>query len=165
MQVSGISSLHGVNASQEHTPWRERLTHVLKLLLCMPATFETTHSVLCALQPSRIGRCVQTLVLAALLAQPAFCNLHHLSPTHTRTKLSHGACVPPNGLFSKLGKIITPGEQNVKSSASDCAAACEWVTLPPFHCFSGALNVDELSSALRGLSSRVYLSVRNSSLP
>ncbi|KAK9903381.1 hypothetical protein WJX75_004474 [Coccomyxa subellipsoidea] len=42
-----------------------------------------------------------------------------------RKKLSHGACAPPAGLFSKLGKVITPGRQNIKSSASDCAVACE----------------------------------------
>ncbi|CAL8464438.1 g3973 [Coccomyxa elongata] len=73
----------------------------------------------------RLEKCVQTLLLAALLAQPCLGNLHHLTPTHTRAKLSHGACQPPNGLFSKLGKIITPGGQNIKSSARECAAACE----------------------------------------
>ena len=64
------------------------------------------------------------LCLVAAFVQ-CFGNLHHLTPTHTRAKLSHGQCVPPNNLFSKLGKVVVSGDKNQKATASDCAAACE----------------------------------------
>ena len=63
------------------------------------------------------------LCLAALLVQ-CYGNLHHLTPTHTRAKLSHGQCIPPNNLFSKMGKVSVAGDRNLKDSASECATAC-----------------------------------------
>jgi len=64
------------------------------------------------------------LCLAAAFVQ-CYGNLYHLTPTHTRAKLSHGQCQPPNSLFSKLGKVIVAGDKNQKASASECAASCE----------------------------------------
>lgn len=79
----------------------------------------------CVIWFHRRYRWVQTLLALAVCTQPALCNLHHLAPTHTRAKLSHGKCVPPNGLFSKMGKIAVHGEDNLMQTADECAAACQ----------------------------------------
>ena len=71
-------------------------------------------------QPSLI-LLVATLIVQSGAASPH----HHLRPSHTRAKLSHGLCTPPNGLFNEMGKIITPGADLLKSSADECLGACE----------------------------------------
>lgn len=65
------------------------------------------------------------LAAAALFVHSCAASSHHLRPSHTRAKLSHGTCSPPNGLFNEMGKIITPGADLLKASADECLSACE----------------------------------------
>ena len=66
------------------------------------------------------------LLVAALCVQTCAASPHHhLRPSHTRAKLSHGMCSPPNNLFSDMGKIITPGADMLKPTADECMGACE----------------------------------------
>ena len=65
------------------------------------------------------------LLVAALCVQSCTAGHHHLRPSHTRAKLSHGMCSPPNNLFSDMGRIITPGADMLKPSADECLGACE----------------------------------------
>ena len=92
---------------------------------------------------SQAGR----LLLAALLVQAcagsphhAGNNPHHLTPRHTRAKLSHGQCSPPNGQFTQLGKVVRAGEDNILPSAEECMAACECALLSPSRAYCLALD-------------------------
>ena len=76
------------------------------------------------------------LLLAALLVQACAGsphhggNPHHMTPRHTRAKLSHGQCSPPNGQFNQLGKVVRAGDDNILPSAEECMAACECAFIP-----------------------------------
>lgn len=67
----------------------------------------------------------QLLLLAALLVQACATQVHHVTPTHTRSKLSYGQCAPPSDHFRDLGRVITPGAEMRKPSADYCQGACE----------------------------------------